>query len=144
MTIPIAISRLHFPVTQLGPGRRIGIWLQGCSSRSRGCISVDAWVHGRGVTSVGEVLEVMTSWIPHADGFTVSGGEPFDQPRALFALLAKLRGLTRADILVFTGYSLQKIGHELAEMDGMIDALMTDPFERASSQTLELRGSATQ
>src|SRR3546814_4165598 len=24
----IAVSRLHFPVTALGPGRRIGLWLQ--------------------------------------------------------------------------------------------------------------------
>jgi anaerobic ribonucleoside-triphosphate reductase activating protein len=144
MTTPIAISRLHFPVTQLGPGRRVGIWLQGCSIRCPGCISVDTWAHGRGVTNVEEILDVITPWLPHADGVTISGGEPFDQPRALFVLLAKLRGLSSADILVFTGYPLETIGQELAEVDGMIDALVTDPFERAAPQTLALRGSDNQ
>jgi len=66
------------------------------------------------------------------------------QPRVLFALLTKLRGLTRTDILVFTGYPLEKIGCDLADMDGMIDALVTDPFEHATPQTLALRGSDNQ
>lgn len=40
------LSRLHFPVTTLGPGRRIGVWFQGCSIRCAGCISRDTWETG--------------------------------------------------------------------------------------------------
>jgi anaerobic ribonucleoside-triphosphate reductase activating protein len=140
----IAISRLHFPITNLGPGRRIGIWFQGCSIRCPGCISVDTWAQGRGTTTVSEVLEAITPWVLAADGFTISGGEPFDQPRALAELLAGIRGHSQADILVFTGHSLERIEQQLSSMSGFIDALITDPFDLTAPQTLALRGSDNQ
>ena len=37
----LALSRMHFPVTTLGPGNRIGIWVQGCTIRCPGCVSAD-------------------------------------------------------------------------------------------------------
>jgi len=140
----IAISRIHFPVTKLGPGRRIGIWMQGCSIRCRGCISVDTWAPGRGLTLVTDLLAAITPWIPAAEGITVSGGEPFDQPVALAALLGGIRRLSIADILVFTGHPLETIGSQLASMEGLIDALITDPFDDTAPQTLALRGSDNQ
>jgi anaerobic ribonucleoside-triphosphate reductase activating protein len=91
MTTEIAISRIHFPVTRLGPGRRVGIWVQGCSIRCPGCISVDTWVRGRGRADVSEVLEAIAPWMSTAEGFTISGGEPFDQPDALASLLAGIQ-----------------------------------------------------
>lgn len=144
MTTEIAISRIHFPVTKLGPGRRVGIWVQGCSIRCPGCISVDTWARGRGRTVVSEVLGAIAPWIPSADGFTISGGEPFDQPDALAALLAGIRKLSSADILIFTGHPLEEIGPQLSSMDGLIDALMADPFDQTVPQTLALRGSDNQ
>jgi anaerobic ribonucleoside-triphosphate reductase activating protein len=140
----IAISRLHFPVTTLGPGRRVGIWLQGCSIRCPGCISVDTWAQDRGKTTVSEVLEAIAAWIPAADGFTISGGEPFDQPGALAELLAGIRDHSQADILVFTGHPLERIEQQLSSMSGLIDALIADPFDFRVSQTLALRGSDNQ
>ena len=144
MTLQIAISRIHFPVTKLGPGKRVGIWVQGCSIRCRGCISVDTWAAGRGLIAVSDVLEAITPWIPTADGFTISGGEPFDQPEALASLLAGIRKLSTADILVFTGYPLETILRQLSLLDGLVDALIADPFDEAARQTLVLRGSDNQ
>lgn len=144
MTAPIAISRIHFPVTQLGPGRRVGIWLQGCSIHCRGCISVDTWAMGRGETTVSDVLAAITPWAASADGFTISGGEPFDQPHALKALLHGIRQLSASDILVFSGYALEQLSPQLSTMEGLIDALITDPFEQSAPQTLALRGSDNQ
>ena len=65
---------------------------------------MDTWAQGRGNTTIDEVVSAITPWIPAADGITISGGEPFDQPDALFELLARIRSQTEADILVFTGY----------------------------------------
>ena len=50
-TQSVSISRLHFPVTTLGPGHRIGIWFQGCSIRCEGCLSMDTWAPGRAFLS---------------------------------------------------------------------------------------------
>jgi anaerobic ribonucleoside-triphosphate reductase activating protein len=144
MTSEIAISRIHFPVTRLGPGRRVGIWVQGCSIRCPGCISVDTWAQGRGRTHVSDVLDAIAPWISTADGFTISGGEPFDQTEALTALLVGIRKRSAADILVFTGHSLEGISTQLSSMEGLIDALIADPFDENAPQTLALRGSDNQ
>jgi anaerobic ribonucleoside-triphosphate reductase activating protein len=140
----IAISRIHFPVTKLGPGRRVGIWVQGCSIRCSGCISIDTWAKGRGRTVVNEVLRAIAPWISDAEGFTISGGEPFDQADALTHLLTGIRKLSTADVLVFTGHSLESIASRLPSMEGLIDALVADPFDETAPQTLALRGSDNQ
>lgn len=142
--MPIAISRLHYPVAALGPGQRVGIWMQGCSIRCPGCISVDTWTHGRGMTAVESVIAAITPWLDRACGVTISGGEPFDQPQALAALLRQIRMASAADILIFTGYPREAIAPELEKIDGLVDALITDPFDRLAPQTLSLRGSDNQ
>lgn len=144
MTTPIAVSRLHFPVTTLGPGRRVGIWLQGCSIRCPGCISADTWAHGRGMTTVASVFDAASPWLGEADGITVSGGEPFDQAEALAELLEAMRGSSGGDVLVFTGYEREAIQHHLDRAAGLIDALVSGPFDRSKEQSLALRGSDNQ
>ena len=140
----LALSRIHFPVTALGPGTRVGIWFRGCSIQCPGCIGQDTWAFGESVTSVLEVVNVVSEWTDVADGVTISGGEPFDQSAALKALLTNLRGLVSGDILVYTGYSLQSISNRLHDMSGLIDAIITEPFKRDDPQTLPLRGSDNQ
>ncbi|MBW7983327.1 4Fe-4S single cluster domain-containing protein [Enterobacillus tribolii] len=140
----IALSRLHFPVTTLGPGRRIGIWTQGCSLRCPGCLSPETWRFRREKTPVADVIAHLRPWLAQADGITVSGGEPFDQPQALAALLTAIRAEFHGDILVFSGYPFPVLNDELARMTGLIDALMSEPFEQDAPQTLRLRGSDNQ
>jgi anaerobic ribonucleoside-triphosphate reductase activating protein len=143
MTV-VRISRLHYPVTTLGPGQRIGVWFQGCSIRCHGCISADTWTDRRGKTSLEALLEAIDPWIVEADGFTISGGEPFDQPEALHGLLTGLRLRSSADILVFSGHPFEAIEAQVNRSSGLIDALISDPFELHAPQTLALRGSDNQ
>jgi anaerobic ribonucleoside-triphosphate reductase activating protein len=138
----IRLSRLHFPVNSLGPGRRIGIWLQGCSIRCPGCISMDTWEAQRGHTTVESVLEALEEWLADADGFTVSGGEPFDQPEALRVLLSGLRERHSGDILVYSGYPLEDL--PIQSFSGLFDAVISDPFEIDAPQTRAIRGSDNQ
>lgn len=140
----LELSRLHFPITTLGPGRRIGIWFQGCSIRCPGCVSADTWASGIGSTTVKSVIAAISPWLAQADGITVSGGEPFDQPIALRELLLGLRTLSPADVLVYSGYPIEQISLALQDMQGLIDVLITDRYERGAPQTLMLRGSDNQ
>lgn len=140
----LALSRVHFPVTTLGPGRRVGIWFQGCSIRCPGCISADTWGAGRHATAIEQLMQQIEPWLAEADGITISGGEPFDQPEALLALLQALKRRTTLDIFVFSGHPAARLTPWLARCDGLIDALMSEPFESHSPQTLALRGSDNQ
>ena len=138
------LSRLHFPVTTLGPGRRAGVWFQGCGIRCAGCISADTWQPGKGVTTVEAALEILSPWAAHSDGLTVSGGEPFEQPEALEALLRGWRAMGASDVLVFTGFEFETVRPRLEAWPLLVDAVVAGPFERSLPQTRALRGSDNQ
>ncbi|QIF02433.1 4Fe-4S single cluster domain-containing protein [Roseimicrobium sp. ORNL1] len=142
----IFLSRLHFPVTTLGHGSRVGIWFQGCSLRCPGCISVDTWAHGQGETTLEEVLRTISPWLQAADGVTISGGEPFEQAEALGALLQSLRQEIGAgkDILLYSGQPWEKIAPLVSGWTGLVDVVIGDPFIRSATQTLVWRGSDNQ
>ncbi|MGW4299199.1 4Fe-4S cluster-binding domain-containing protein [Streptomyces sp. NPDC004646] len=148
---PLAVNRLHFPVTALGPGRRLGVWTQGCSVRCAGCLALDTWEPRGGVSL--PVEEFRALWrralAQGADGLTVSGGEPGDQPEALTALLraAREEAAGRAvDLLVYTGHPLAELARRAPELieDGLADAVISEPFRADAPTTLIWRGSANQ
>lgn len=140
----LRLSRVHFPVTTLGPGRRLGIWFQGCSIRCNGCISADTWGPGHRLIALPQLLADIQHWLEEAEGITISGGEPFEQFDALLHLLHELRQRSRADILVYSGYSLEQLEPRLREADGLIDALISDPYQQQHTQSMALRGSDNQ
>lgn len=98
----------------------------------------------RGETTVERVVASIGPWLDQAGGVTISGGEPFDQSEALGCLLRAVRCRSQANILVFTGYSYEHVRPLLSDMTGMIDALVTDPYDASAPQTLALRGSDNQ
>lgn len=142
--LKVGISRVHFPVTTLGPGKRLGIWFQGCSLRCEGCISVDTWATAKTLIPIDQLMMALSSYLPLVDGITISGGEPFDQFDALLAIVVQLRKKTEVDILLYTGYSIEDIPDQLQQIKPYIDVLISDPFQRQTSQTLRLRGSDNQ
>src|SRR3546814_1954964 len=123
----IAVSRRHFPLTALGPGRRIGLWLHGCSIRCPGCISVDTWAHDAGHVPLSDVTERIAALAGEADGLTVSGGEPFDQTDALAAILAAWRELPDRSVLLFTGHEISDIQTWLSDHLDIVDANVNGP-----------------
>lgn len=143
--VRIAINKAHYPVTTLGFGRRVGIWTQGCSIRCPQCVSKDTWEHDeQRVTTVELLASALSRWLTAADGVTISGGEPFDQPKALFELLRAVRRSNDGDILVFSGYSWELLLAKHRECVDLIDVLVTDPYRPEAGATLTLRGSDNQ
>ncbi len=140
----ISLSRVHFPVTTLGPGRRLGIWLQGCSIRCAGCISSDTWAKRVPDLEIYELLERIHPWLQECDGVTVSGGEPFEQPDALGELLRMLREVKDTDILVYSGHPFEVLANNPLIQEGLIDCLISEPFDARAPQTKNLRGSDNQ
>ena len=141
---PIAVNRIHWPVRVLGPGQRVGIWLQGCSIECPGCVSRDTWPSMGAadritVQSLLSSIDALVAERPAGavDGVTVTGGEPFDQPEALEYLLTELRrwievrGTADADLLVYTGYEEPEARHRAAAVFSLADALIVGPFQVA-------------
>lgn len=140
----ISLSRTHFPVTTLGPGKRIGIWFQGCSLRCKGCLSPDTWERKTASITVDAIIQQIHPWFSFADGITISGGEPFEQPEALYALLTALRQQFSGDIFIYSGYHWNEIEPQVTKMSGLIDALMSGRYQVENTQSLMLRGSDNQ
>ena len=141
----MTISRVHFPVTTLGFGRRIGLWAQGCSICCPGCINPDTWDFAGGwKVTVEELLTLTRRWLPAADGITITGGEPFDQPAGLQALVQALRREFGGDILAFSGYNHEVLFAKYPAIVQHLDVLITGPFDLSAGQRLYLRGSDNQ
>lgn len=146
------ISRLHYPVTALGPGCRVGIWVQGCSLGCPGCVSRDTWSHRAGTQlPVAEVLQWLAGTCAESqvDGLTITGGEPTEQPEALRLLLAGVGELRRSDVfggdvLCYTGLEEADFREKLPWAPAFIDAVITGRFQVAEPTSLLWRGSANQ
>jgi anaerobic ribonucleoside-triphosphate reductase activating protein len=148
------LSRTHYPVTVLGPGRRAGIWFQGCTIRCSGCLAIDTWAGSTSATvPVSSVLDWLAS-LPadDVDGVTISGGEPTEQAGALTAVLRGIeswRSDRPVDVLMFTGREPEWVEEQIRrgaaeQLWPGLDAVMAGPYIGAQAGTSVLRGSENQ
>jgi anaerobic ribonucleoside-triphosphate reductase activating protein len=149
-TATVQVDRVHYPVSALGPGRRLGVWVQGCTLACPGCMSRHTWDPGGGRAV--EIRAVEAAWRAAldagADGVTISGGEPLEQPHldALLAALGTVRDRIRpaADILLYTGYSERAARRRRPAALATADAVITGRYLADRPTELIWRGSANQ
>ena len=128
------LNREAYPVTVLGPGRRYGIWVQGCARRCPGCASSDTWDYDGGEeTGFSELASriVAASKAEGLIGLTVTGGEPLDQVQELCELIATVKGVLGDgfDVLVFTGNPVEEIPED-SPIFACADAMVCGPYMR--------------
>ena len=146
----IRINRVHYPVVVLGPGRRAGIWMQGCGIGCVGCVSRDTWDADPATeVEVSAVVDWCAGLPGVVDGVTISGGEPFDQPAALLALLDALHAWRQTrdrpiDLLAYSGRSTAALRARHPEILARLDAVIPGPFVAAQAPGKRWRGSANQ
>ena len=145
----IQISRVHFPVSVLGPGRRLGIWFQGCNIGCKGCVSRDTWSTQNGQQiSISILVEKCRQMAGNnLDGVTITGGEPFEQPKALMTLLTALddwRSVSGFDVLCYSGLSFKRLQREHSALLKRLDALIPEPFAEGQPTKAAWRGSDNQ
>lgn len=104
----IRLHRIYYPVTALGPGRRLGVWVQGCTRNCPGCLSPEMQPRTGTPVPVESVLARLPGQMD-PEGLTVSGGEPFDQPEAVAELAAWFAEHYTRDVLIYTGYTLEEL-----------------------------------
>ena len=135
----------HFPVLTLGPGRRLGLWLQGCSIHCRGCIAPENQPFDARLAIPLDVL--MREWrsvLKEAPPVTISGGEPLDQAEGLTALLRRLNAEGIEDILIYSGYTREKVLSVCPELPKLAAALVDGPFVEGAVTPAAWKGSDNQ
>lgn len=145
------LNRAHYPVMTLGPGVRAGIWVQGCTIGCHGCASQDTWeADPSRLVNVRQLADWLST-LPRLQGLTVTGGEPFQQPDAVRALLSEVR--TQAarqgrlvDVLVYSGYTYAALTRRAAASAvlDLCDAAITGPYIDRLNPGGAWRGSANQ
>lgn len=134
MDVParLMVSRIAVSARSLGPGRRVVIWVQGCTLGCRGCASTDTWDAQAGTAMiVAEVAHQLAALLTDHDGLTISGGEPFQQGPAVAAVLGLLdqrAALAQRDVLVFTGYSPTRARRRCEALWDRADAVVAGPY----------------
>jgi len=137
------IARIIYPVEVLGPGKRIGIWFEGCPRRCKGCSNPELWVqqnqHDISTEHFKElILEIANQ--KKIDGFTFTGGDPLFQPRDFLKAIAFCKEIN-ADILVYTGYIKDEIDQGLLKD---VAVLIDGPYVERLNDGALIRGSSNQ
>ena len=146
------IDRVLYPITTLGPGKRLVIWTIGCKKECPKCANPELWRKDAGksidVTDFVDMLKQSIGSQP-IDGVTLTGGDPLEQPQELAKLLPLLRKYTD-DILIYTGYILEEaINASTKEEWDVIkqhtSVLIDGPYiDGLNNSKCALRGSANQ
>ncbi len=130
-----------------GPGVRTVIFTAGCPHRCPGCHNPESWnPRGGEEVTVESLLERVeaSGW----DGVTVSGGEPFLQPRELSRLVRGCKALGK-NVWVYTGYTLEALerleDEQVKDVLDNADVLVDGKFvETLLDRSLRFRGSSNQ
>ncbi len=144
------VARVLYPVQVLGPGKRIGIWVAGCSRGCKGCSNPELWEkRPEFEVSVDQLVSLIESIKEdhEIDGFTISGGEPMNQAEELAQLLRTLRTIT-SDVLVYTGYRREELQKKqdpaINEVLDSIAVLVDGEYIEELNDDTFLRGSSNQ
>jgi anaerobic ribonucleoside-triphosphate reductase activating protein len=135
-----------------GPGSRSVVFFQGCTIHCPGCQNKKLQPEAGGkILSTSELASTLAFLAPDGQ-VTISGGEPFNQPRALAYLVRSLRNLGIQHILVYSGYTWDQLMNPInpaylwvREVFSRIDVLVDGPFLLAQDDPfITWRGSRNQ
>jgi anaerobic ribonucleoside-triphosphate reductase activating protein len=121
-----------------GPGRRLALWVQGCTIHCPGCCNPQMFAAEGGTAWDVAALAAKAIATPGLEGISVLGGEPFEQPAALAALAQQVRA-AGLSVMIFTGYTLDELRarHDTATDAALAqtDILVDGRFEEALYET---------
>ena len=143
------VGRVLYPVRALGPGERIGIWLQGCNKRCSGCANPELQTFdGKEIPTemvIGMVRAALKDY--NLTGISITGGEPVLQAGELVKLLDACDDLY-SDVLLFTGYTIEELYAQqdtaINELLGHVSVLVDGTYQKELNRGELLRGSSNQ
>ena len=145
--------RLHGKVAESivdGPGLRYAIFVQGCPHGCEGCHNPASHdVNGGTLSSTGTLIDELRR-MPHHDGVTFSGGEPFLWGNELYEIGVAAHSLGM-NVMTYSGYTWEVLREKARSDEGVrklltvTDILVDGPFVISRRDiTLRYRGSSNQ
>ncbi|MEK7620216.1 MAG: 4Fe-4S single cluster domain-containing protein [Patescibacteria group bacterium] len=147
----LRVGRVVECTPAMGPGQRLCLWVKGCTIGCHGCTTPELWGDGGNLVAVDALITCIAQAQERfgIEGVSFSGGEPFEQARALaqIAHAAKEQGLS---VLCWSGYTRKFLrgAHApdgarelLRELDVLIDGRFV---QLLAVDNLPLRGSSNQ
>ncbi|MDK2831232.1 4Fe-4S single cluster domain-containing protein [Methanolobus sp. WCC1] len=118
-----------------GPGKRIVIWVQGCTIGCKGCFNTTLQPHVAKTLVDPEKFALKIVKLckdNNCEGITLTGGEPFQQSYSL-GILTKVVKENKISVVCFSGYTSKKLlnsndKHVNSLLDN-IDILIAGPFQ---------------
>lgn len=104
-------------------------------------------LRGGKVVLVEELAEELLSHATGHTGLTISGGEPFEQAKALAELIARITMNSDLDVMCYSGFTLEEIRcgpPEWTELLSLIDILIDGEYREEEPTDLIWRGSENQ
>ena len=92
-----------------GPGIRFGLWVQGCNLKCPNCFNPQT--HSFDSGKLYEVEDIFNKILAvnGIEGISISGGEPFLQPKPLLELVRLIKEKTNLTVLIFSGFYLSEL-----------------------------------
>ena len=133
-----------------GPGLRLTVFTQGCPHHCPGCHNPQTHDFSGGYDAMVEELFAQYRENPLLRGVTLSGGEPFCQPEALYELGSRFKAAGK-HLMCYSGWTfeelLKKSGSEeyVGKLLSILDVLVDGRFDISKrSLSLLFRGSSNQ
>ncbi len=136
----INIDTVRLSIDTNGPGRRIVIWTQGCTLNCDGCFNQEQLIHeANKLFDIKELFEILIGLLIkyNCEGVTISGGEPFQQAKAVLELgkLVKQKGYS---LVIFSGYTYKQLkeskNHEVRELLKLGDIMILGRYNRNNTE----------
>ena len=126
-----------------GPGKRLLIYLKGCSIHCKGCINPHLWSFDGGTPlSPEDILNTLNS--NNLDGVTLHGGEPLDQAKELLKIVKDIKAIGKT-VILFTGYTKKEISGDKLKIWNLSDLVVAGRFQLDKRNVyLQFRGSTNQ
>ena len=137
--------------TNLGPGSRAVIWVQGCCFQCEDCIA-QAYTTDAVSPQITDAEE-MADWVlseANCDGLTISGGEPMLQAEALTDVLERIRIRRDVGVIVYTGFVYEELlergqtDRRILDFLSRIDLLIDGPYRKELDINQPFQGSSNQ
>ena len=140
------VARVLYPVKVLGPGNRIGIWFNGCTHFCKGCSNPELWEfqdrYKVSLENVIKLIEIITE-NHKVDGFTITGGDPFEQSEDLERLVDYLTTITQ-DIIIYSGYKFDYLNDKYPSILEKIAVLIDGEYIAEKNENCFIKGSTNQ